>query len=57
MECCPAKKMLSDILAKPIQGTSFRSVQAILMNCPINYYKDTSEITNIAAFTPEELDI
>ena len=34
---CPAEEMWADILTKPLQGLAFRTMRAVLMNCPINY--------------------
>ncbi len=34
--------MWADVLTKPLQGAKFRLMRAFLMNCPIDYYEDTS---------------
>ena len=34
---CPTEKMWADIMTKPLQGIAFRTMQAELMNCPVNY--------------------
>jgi hypothetical protein len=34
---CPKEEMWVDILTKPLQGMAFRTMRAILMNCPVNY--------------------
>jgi hypothetical protein len=33
----------ADILKKPLQVMAFRTMRAVLMNCPINY-KDEEEV-------------
>jgi hypothetical protein len=33
--------MWADVLTKPLQGAKFRLMRAFLMNCPIDYYKNT----------------
>ncbi len=33
----PAEEMWADILTKPLQGLAFRTMRAVLINCPINY--------------------
>ncbi len=37
---CPSEHMWADILTKPLQGTKFWEIRAILMNCPVDYSKD-----------------
>jgi hypothetical protein len=32
--------MLADILTKPLQGTKFKKMRAVLMNCNINYSEE-----------------
>jgi hypothetical protein len=39
---CPTEEMWADILTKPLQGMAFRTMRAVLMNCPVNY-KDAEE--------------
>ncbi len=39
---CPTEEMWADILTKPLQGMAFRTMRAILMNCPVNY-EETEE--------------
>ena len=39
---CPAEEMWVDILTKSLQGLAFRTIRAVLMNCPINS-KDEEE--------------
>jgi hypothetical protein len=34
------EEMWADVLTKPLQGMAFRTMQAELMNCPVNYDKD-----------------
>jgi hypothetical protein len=34
---CPMEVMWADIMMKPLQGTTFRVMQAELMNCTVNY--------------------
>ena len=33
---CPAEEMWADILTKPLQGMAFRTMRALLANCPVN---------------------
>ena len=40
---CLAEEMQAEVLTKPLQGMAFNTMQAMLMNCPINY-KDEEEI-------------
>ena len=42
--------MWVDILTKPLQGVAFRTMRAVLMNCPINY-KDEEETEVIRSRT------
>ena len=37
---CPTKLMWADVITKPLQGSKFREMRAILMNCPIDYSED-----------------
>ena len=37
---CPTEQMWADVLTKPLQGVQFRTMRAILMNCPIEYSED-----------------
>jgi hypothetical protein len=39
---CLAEEMWADILTNPLQGMAFRIMQAVLMNCPVNYEKDVN---------------
>jgi hypothetical protein len=41
---CPAEQMWADILTEPLQGMAFRTMRAVLMNCPVNY-EDKEEVT------------
>jgi hypothetical protein len=34
---CPTEEMWANILTKPLQGMAFRTMRAILMDCPVNY--------------------
>ena len=34
---CPTEEMWADVMTKPLQGMAFRTMQAELMNCPVNY--------------------
>ncbi len=34
---CPGEEMWADVLTKPLQGMAFQTMQAELMNCPVNY--------------------
>jgi hypothetical protein len=43
---CPTEEMWADILTKPLQGMAFRTMRAILMNCPVNY-EEAEERTTI----------
>jgi hypothetical protein len=42
--------MWADILTKPLQGMAFRTMRAVLMNCPINY-EDEEEVAVIRSRT------
>ena len=37
---CPTEQMWADVLTKPLQGSKFREIHAILMNCPIDYSEE-----------------
>ncbi len=39
---CLTKEMWADVLMKPLQGMTFQTMRAELMNCPVNY-KDPAE--------------
>ncbi len=41
---CSAEDMWADILTKSLQGMVFRTMRAVLINCPVNY-KDKEEVT------------
>ncbi len=43
---CPKEEMWVDILTKSLQGMAFRTLRAILMNCPVNY-EEAEERTTI----------
>ncbi len=43
---CPTEEMWGDVLTKPLQGMAFRTMRAILMNCPVNY-EEAEERTTI----------
>jgi hypothetical protein len=43
---CPTEEMWADNLTKPLQGMAFRTMRAILMNCPVNY-EEAEERTTI----------
>jgi hypothetical protein len=47
---CLAEEMWADIPTKPLQGLAFRTMRAVLMNCPINY-KDEEETEVIRSRT------
>ncbi len=34
---CPTGEMWADVLTKPLQGMAFRTMQAKLMNCAVDY--------------------
>ena len=34
---CPGEEIWADVLAKPLQGMAFQTMQAEFMNCPVNY--------------------
>jgi hypothetical protein len=34
---CPGEEMWADVLTKPLQGMAFQTMQAELMNFPMNY--------------------
>ncbi len=42
---CPMEEMWADILTKPLQGMAFRTMRAVLMNCPVNYEDAEEKIT------------
>jgi hypothetical protein len=46
LQYCPTKQMWADILTKPLQGSKFHQMQAILMNCSIDYSKDPPFLPN-----------
>jgi hypothetical protein len=37
LKYCPTETMWADVLTKPLQGSKFREMRSILMNCPLNY--------------------
>jgi hypothetical protein len=37
---CPTNNMWVDILTKPLQGSKFHQLQAVLMNCSVDYSKN-----------------
>ncbi len=37
---CPTDSMWADVLTKPLQGSNFYHMRAILMNCPIDYHEE-----------------
>ena len=43
LEYCLADKMWSDGHTKPKQGLAFREDQAMIMNCPVDYFEDESK--------------
>ncbi len=43
---CPTEEIWADILTKTLQGMAFRTMRAILMNCPVNY-EEAEERTTI----------
>jgi hypothetical protein len=53
LQYCPTKQMWAGILTKPLQGSKFRQMQAILMNCSIDYSKDPPFLpTQLKFLTP-----
>ncbi len=42
---CPTEEMWADILTKPLQEMAFRTMRAILMDCPVNYEEAEERIT------------
>ena len=34
---CPTERMWVDVMTKPLQGMVFKTMQAELMNCPVDY--------------------
>ncbi len=43
---CPTEEIWADILTKPLQGMAFRTMRAMLMNCPTKY-EEAEEWTTI----------
>jgi len=41
LQYCPTDQMWADVLTKPLQGKKICLMRAFLMNCPIDYYKDS----------------
>ena len=41
---CPMKQMWWNIFSKPFQGQQFRTMRAMIMNCPMDYDKTTYDI-------------
>lgn len=37
LQYCPTERMWADVLTKPLQGSKFREMRSILMNCPLDY--------------------
>ena len=37
---CPTDSMWADVLTKPLQGSKFYHMHAILMNCPVDYHEE-----------------
>ena len=49
MYYCPTKKIRADILTKPLQGTEFKEMRAMIMNCPVEYVDlCTKDVKNIS---------
>ena len=42
---CPNNLMWADILTKPLQGSTFCTMRAFLMNCPVDYSEDPAFIS------------
>ena len=42
---CPTEEMWADILTKPLQGMAYRTMRAVLINCPVNYEDAEEKIT------------
>jgi len=40
LKYCLTNDVWADILTKPLQGTKFRQLRAVLMNCPVDYSED-----------------
>jgi hypothetical protein len=49
---CPAGKMWADVLTKPLQEMAFRTMRAVLINCPVNYEDEEEKI--VTKNTPHE---
>jgi hypothetical protein len=47
---CPMEEMWADILTKPLQGMTFMTMRAVLMNCSV-IYKDAEEMITIKKAT------
>ncbi len=41
---CPTEEMWPDFMMKPLQGMAFRTMQAELMNCPVNYEEPEEDV-------------
>ena len=52
IEYCPTDNMWADVLTKPPQGTKFCQMQAVLMNCPIDYTEDPPLLSSLPMESP-----
>ncbi len=41
LQYCPMEQMWADVLTKPRQGSEFRKMRAVFMNCPIDYSEES----------------
>ena len=46
--------MLSDVLAKPKQGSAFKKLRAELMNCEVNYNDDAERTRTHPSLIPSD---
>ena len=44
LKYCPTEQMWSDTFTKPLQGQQFRTMRAMVMNCPEDYDETTNNI-------------
>ena len=46
---CPTREMWADVLTKPLQGMTFRRMQAKLMNCAVDYKEEEIGSKSVSA--------